>query len=377
MSIPNEDLLRQPALVYVLQLLLWSQASGQPLPAASHMGIPITDSLLAYTQDTSLRSRIIEVSNATYKTWRGLDVRHLIQQQGVEYRQFDVFSALDAATPYLTQEMFDFITLRDVPKANLDCALNATQFAESAGSVQAWFGEDEDTIRLVSAFRQQMVDNAAAFRNQIAIGAYIMQREPLPRLDELLIYEQLRLLITPAGIAVSIVRETEYVPFWWTPDGINTSLVWLPASIHFAIDVLLACIWHDACVVQMATFNPQKRRGFTRRSAGGSPPPQHKSSIVRLPRIIYETQWGSPTDREQVDRISRQAHTVRGHYRLLADGREASEDAKQNASDHLYPEPPPGFTFVKPHIRGEGEPAQHSPLRVICKGLQVAKTVLS
>lgn len=38
-----------------------------------------------------------------------------------------------------------------------------------------------------------------------------------------------------------------------------------------------------------------------------------------------------------------------------------------------YPPPPPGHTFRRPHVRGEGDPVAR-PIR--CRGLQVARILL-
>ena len=52
--------------------------------------------------------------------------------------------------------------------------------------------------------------------------------------------------------------------------------------------------------------------------------------------------------------IQRQAHGVRGHLRRLRSGWSASGNATTTAEEFGMTIPD-GFTFVRPHIRGEGQ----------------------
>lgn len=364
------DPVAQPALAFVIQQMIWGASTNQ-IVIVSGMGIDEQMITVDASELPAYKLALAQARETTYKTWRGLDVRHLKAQEGQENRQFDVFAALDVATPHLTQATFDFLTLRDGGDYKLDDALVATSFELTA---ESYLFADEEDVRLCMAFRQQMVQEAEPLRHNICRGAYVLLREPLPRLDQLLIYDYLRLVLTPAGIGVAVVWEGDrwYIPFWWSPDSdINTSQVWVPPRLRFALDVLLAAIWRDACIVQQKTFTERRDvgKGYKAKSK-----PKHQSDTIRLPRVVYKSSWGPTSDREVIERIARRAHAVRGHYRALED-RTASEMAVEAALEYGYPEPPEGYTFVRPHTRGTGE-AMPAVRRVICKGLQVAKTVL-
>jgi hypothetical protein len=362
---------KEPALAFILQQQIWATRTQQILIAS---GMGVQPQILDFTEDEwrYVETALMQARHTPVNSWRGFDVRHLIHQQGAEYRQFDVFCVLDAATKYLNQEALDFLTMRDRPGMVIDCNLDAERYNMQEDVSKFWYVE-ENEVRLSLAFRAEMVKEAATNRRDIATGAYVMLREPLPRLDELIAYDELRLLVTRHGIGVSIISGNFYIPFWWSPElDTNTSQVWVPSAVRFALDVLMACIWRDACIVkeEMLSTPRNSSRGY---KATGKP--QHNSEVVRLPRVIYKTQWGSRADRETVESISKRAHVVRGHYRFIRDEYEAPEELKEAALDYGLAAPPRDFTFVRPHTRGTGE-AMPSVRRVICKGLQVAKTVL-
>lgn len=367
------DPLEQPALAYILQQQLWARRGNQILIAS---GMGIVPQLLAHSEQELelMEARLMQARSQEYKTWRGFDVRHLLRQQSgnFEYRQFDVFSALDVATPALNQATFDFLTLRDRQGAKLETSLNAQVYKPDSDIITTFLQADEDEIRLAMAFRREMVNEAAPHRHDIASGAYVLMRETLPKLDTRLIYDHLRLLIVPQGIGVAVVHDSLYIPFWWSPENdTNTSQVWVPADIRFAFDVLLASIWRDACIVRERFVQEcrDKGKGYQGKQA-------FKSDVVRLPRVIFKSQWGSNMDRQITEGISKRAHTVRGHYRLISDEYIAPDEQKEAALDYGIPAPPVGYTFVRPHSRGTGE-ALPVARRVICQGLQVARTVLS
>lgn len=381
----NFDPLKSPSLAYVIEQAIWQKKFNLVVMVT---GMGIGEHLLSW--DEAEESQLLDSINAarmtTVKTWRGFDVRHIESAPPVpvkgfsEIRQFDVFSALDPATRYITQEMMDFVTLRDIPDAELELCFNKNnigdflQYSEgnSAVAINTALFPKEDEMRLSLAFRKQMVDEAEPSRSRVAAGIYTMLREPLPGLDKFISYDYLRLVILPDGMLVAVVyEENSYAPFWWSPDNdTNTSQVWFPGNVRFAFDVLLSAIWRDACIVKEAAFTRASSRGYR-----VSNPNKHQSNVIRLPRMVYKSRWGGAQDREIVDAIAKRAHTVRGHYRLLNEGMKPSEQAKQTAMDFGYAEPPDGYTFIRPHTRGEGEIIREHR-RVICKGLQVAKTVL-
>lgn len=360
----------QPALAHLVQMLYLAE-QAQSVAIVSGMGIG--EGMLAFNSSelAAYYRETVIARHQPVKSWRGLSTQHIIPQQGAEYKLLDLLGALEAARPHINQDAFDFLTLRDKKQSRLDCLLG--------GSEIMWFATDQELLSLATAFRQQMVAEAEPHRWNIPVGAYVLQREPLPRLDRLLAYSNLRLVLTPAGIGVSIVVETEsegtwYLPFWWSPDNdTNTVQVWVPPDLRFAFDILMSTIWRDACIVQCATF----ARGSRHRKAyeAKTPKPKHPDNTLRLPRRIYESRWADEADRVAVAHITRSAHAVGGFYRPLPDGHQAGPDTEDRAQRHGFAPPPPGYTFVRPHSRG-GEVEPQNVRRVICRGLQVAKTVL-
>lgn len=368
----NFDPVQQPALAYVLWQQLWAERTNNIVITAG-MGIEAQHLYYTETEAQYLKMRIEQARQETYSTWRGFDVRHIQKQQDSDSKQFDVFSAFDAATFYLDQTTFDFLTLRDKKDARLMCWLNMKTYNKI--DIGFLLLGNEESMRLAIAFRHDMEREAQPHRRNIASGAYVLMREPLPKLDALIVYDYLRLVITPHGIGASIVQESNYIPFWWSPEReTNTSQVWVPADVRFALDVLLASIWRDACIVKESAF-PENRSAGRGYKSSGKKAKSSKSNIVRLPRVVYKSTWGGNDDREIVESIAKRAHTVRGHYRYIRDEYNSPDEAKNTALDHGYAPPPTNYTFVRPHQRGTGE-AMPSVRRVICRGLQVAKTVL-
>lgn len=298
------------------------------------------------------------------KSWRGFDVRHTHRQQGQEFRQFDVLAALDRGSRYLTQETFDFLTLRDNPASKLDIYLMGEKYEDIARF-------DQDEAQLAWAFSRQMVDEAEPHRHHLAAGGYVMEYIHLPKVDATFQWDTLRLLILQSGVFCTIISGDNYVPFMWNPDGLNTSQVWSPARVSFIVEALISCIWRDACVVQEQFTERTKGRGYE----ASSGKPHHNPSVVTLPRRIYKSTWGQSEEREYIARKFSHAFAVRGCYPVLPEGHQ-SRDAEERAAEFGYPPPPEGRTFRKPHTRGEGGTPEITPRKVVCRGLQVAKIIL-
>src|SRR5690606_9012877 len=175
---------------------------------------------------------LLHVQRNHVKTWRGLDVRH-IRGSSEHITQFDVFAAFDAATKRikLTQQQFDFLTLVDVKSASVDSMLRGD-------SIESLLAYDMDRMRLISAFRDQLVKEASPHAHKVTVGAYVLAYTPLPALDAEIAYDTLRLLITPRGIFCTIVYDNWYAPFFWSPDGVNTSQVYVHQRAVFAIEAV-------------------------------------------------------------------------------------------------------------------------------------------
>lgn len=362
---------QHPALVWELEKFAQDTAAdvtpypggmGITLPPIPSSGIRFFLQKLNYVYD-----------EAIYKHWRDLDVTH-IQSQQTMFRALNIFMALDPG-PRLMQAQFDFLTLRDqsaqinILQPVAEEVLEADQSITFTNLRHIWNEADEDLIRLVGAFKRQMITDAGPAPK--VHGNYVMQREPLDVVDAHILYETLRLIFTPQGIFCSVIFQDQYITFFWSPTGINTAQVYLrPLSVD-VIDALMACIWRDACRAETRfTTERTGHRGYKRPR-----PDTAKDPKLMLPKIIYRSIWGSESDRATISDIVRQAHHVTGAYPLLPEGHQP-RDAVERALEHGWPPPPEGHTFRKPHTRGLGEPTQ-KPREIVCRGLQVAKLILN
>jgi len=307
-----------------------------------------------------------------FNKWLAYDVRHTIAQvarSSQKISQFDLFAALYAGVGGrpLSQDQFDFLTLRDVDSAFME-------MAETPNSEKLKIDAQEQA--LAKAFRQQVIDEAECANQMPVTGAFILMREPLAALDELLLYDHLRLIIRRDGMFCSVVTEgNQYVTFYWSPVADQCfSLVYASPRTHFALDVMLASIWRDAHVVE-ERFTTKTKRKWKRPTR-----PYRKSrSAVRLPRTIHYVQWGNPDDRAEIARREVSAHLVRGMYRNIGPEFVAGDEAIERARAYGFLPPPKRYTFVKPHTRGKGEVSEKGGVpvrRVVCTGLQTARLLL-
>jgi hypothetical protein len=303
------------------------------------------------------------------KLWRGLWIGGL--------RDIDkllVVSTLAAGGESLTQETLNFLTLSDVPQAKYqmvkayddsDTWATTDQDEFQRATVQE-FQIDSESKALTEAFIKQMTDEAEPYQPGIVLGSFVMERTPLSYLDSLIDYDTLRLVTSPVGIFGSLVKGANYLTFFWSPEIATT---WsLGAKPAWAVNTMMACIWRDACIVKHKMMSERQRGGYHRTAKKQ----KRQNPKLILPRTIRHCAWGPDEERE---RISRSAHAVRAFYRQLPDNQAASDAAIFAANEYGYPEPPVGFTFVRPHTRG-GQASETEAMPVVCLGLQVANLAL-
>lgn len=313
--------------------------------------------------------------------WNGLYTGFI---RGVEeyFSPLDVFAALWAGKKMLTQPLFDFLMARDLDyrtgcyvhltKQDIDVRTEIPNLR--ADTLREYFAYSQDEFALARAFHDQMIAEANPTRHRVLTGVFVMDRTPFKIVDETILYDSLRMVFTAKGIFASVLNDKQQTvaPIYWTPEGINTAQVWFHPRSCFAIDVMLSCIWRDACVVKEQWSERGNKRGY---SSGGSVSNPALSAIT-LPRRVYRSTWGISQERETMEKLARNAHKVRHSYPLLSEGMIA-HDAAERAEEWFLPAPPPGRTFRKPHVRGEGKPEPETQARVVrCKGLQVAHLLL-
>jgi len=179
----------------------------------------------------------------------------------------------------------------------------------------------------------------------------------------------LRVQPLPQGMYAAALDNTgrSMTVAWWPacPDAAERSPLSFPQAAWALLHPVLAGIWHDLCADALPrptqespppprTAPPPPTRG-ARRSARGP-------RVLPPDRAVPRVEWAGERDREQIAR----ACALGGTYRRLPPAWETRQDhaafqrrrtaAATRAERFRYPPPPPGFTFVRPHTRGAGEP---------------------
>ena len=173
------------------------------------------------------------------------------------------------------------------------------------------------------------------------------------------------------------------VIFYWRPEHptILTAPFWgsLAAS---AMHLTLSALWRDLVVGGEQVFAQLSHervaspaaKPFDRLRAGNRRKPsarQKSQPVLYVPsarRLDLEGHcaWGTP---EEVEKIRRRAHQVRGHVRRLLPGQKAGLQAKENAERFGFLIPS-GHTFVRPHTAGlKSEDEEVPETRIVACGL--------
>lgn len=189
-------------------------------------------------------------------------------------------------------------------------------------------------------------------------------------------------------------------------DGVHSATVWwrahadawkrCPGSLAPIAWVMLhltaSAIWHDLCA-EAITVIPRGPTELRKREAAsmpqGRPIPVLRSGSRSLPpRIRLDepmlAQWGDAAEHARIQ----SAIARRAHYRRLPGGWEtrATKDARQRrsmANERAralgLPDPPPGYTVVRPAAvvgRGANDGAEMPAIPVRCRGLLAASLAM-
>lgn len=366
-----------PAWAWQIAHAITAQQNGlNQIVVSGGMGLP-EDILLLPSAPEAVKSfvRRWKLACATrVSVWRGFDLRD-IQGENEYMNQIDVMAALDTGTDYLSESGMDFLLARD-QKRRIGCYL--ADFERSAEGIRSMFEYDEEDVRLAWDFRNQMIAEAEPQRYQVAAGAYILEHTPLAAVDKEFAWEAVRLIIHPRGIFAGFLFENVVMPMFWTPEGTNTSQVYVHPRAVFALDAMMACIWRDACVVR-----EHWSERYASKQIAGRPTTERdqiksrQNKALILPRTVYRVSWAAEPERVAIQRRAYTAHAVTACYPKLHDGFSAHDEAAR-AAEHGWPAPPAGRTFRKPHTRGTGAVQAEQPQRaVVCKGLLVANMILN
>ncbi|MFW9927962.1 MAG: hypothetical protein ACFFD1_01060 [Candidatus Thorarchaeota archaeon] len=345
---------------------------GQPLDLVHLMSY----AAFAFERNEEIVSKVADLMQYEHRhprrIYQGLDLNSLKPEQ-----RLIIVAALGGADAHLDQATFNYLTLIDKgyslavdrPEGFYD---DSVPVPGTRGAVAAEIPTDQ--LLLAYAFVKQMIEEAAPNREMVLRGNFEMRRVPLPFLDQHIVYDRLRLVMTPQGVAGAIINSASrgYHPFFWSPEWDTTGLM---DSVSFPLTALVACVWRDACIVKHR-FVTERSRELHQAPAGRR---RSRRARVILPRVIRHVDWSTEEERE---RIVHRAHTVDPFYRRIKHPLEgkALVAACERAKKHGYADPPPGWTFVKKHQRGHGEGLPEEadrPREIICKGLQVARIALS
>ena len=327
-----------------------------------------------------------EIDRETASMFSDLKVSHSGEKRRV-YKQWNlthieeayrlpVVASLNRAS-WLSEEQFNFLTngnrfglLRPVGYQDHFSIAGEISLQQFERKILQQFKADPEHKRLAIAFSKQMIDEAEPHRQRCIVGQYELEKVPLQQIDNLFTYDALRMVIDNRGIAASFIASdkdaTYYSPFVWSPDYFSG---WsMGGEESWAVQVMMACIWRDACVVKKKAYTEQPTAGHRNERK------RTRQAKLVLPRQISICKWSTSEERHAITN----AQSVRAHYRELPEGWKTSQQAMEAAKSYGYPEPPIGWTFVQPHQRGAdpvGEPVP-AITQVVCRGLKVAKVAL-
>lgn len=224
---------------------------------------------------------------------------------------------------------------------------------------------NQKDARLLNALAQQLVDAANAQRVYQPSGDFMLT---LPDGFPLRAWgvQSLRVSASPAGLWCAVVTDEGKTGanFEWRPD-----LKLRPWVVTFeampVVNVTMAALWRDLCIAGEQAVPPQGEAPRQKRQDQTRQHPAQKTSHRWLPRAQHSLtgprQWGNDEEQET---IRRRAHGVRAHLRLSENH---SQQAEANAAAYGWVIPE-GYTFVRPHVRGEGDVIEHQTI-VHAKGL--------
>ena len=163
--------------------------------------------------------------------------------------------------------------------------------------------------------------------------------------------------------------------YWWTPEMHRETLIAGQATrLSALLEVTAAALWRDLCVAGETVIRP---RGGpqTAASRAVANPPRPTTRVLPARRIVLTgpREWSDASERAL---IAHRAHGVRGHLRVLHAGWAASAEALQVAEEFSMPIPD-GYTFVRPHTRGErGNAVSQEDTIIKARGLATVMTLL-
>lgn len=170
---------------------------------------------------------------------------------------------------------------------------------------------------------------------------------------------------------------------WWgaTATSARHTPITLPSSAWVMTHLVLAALWYDLCADAITLTTPGPTIAPSTRPQQAARRARKRRTTVTLPPIrhIAQAQWAEAADRQLLQKACAVGH---GYRRLPPDWQNRSTKpatrrcrsaACTRAAAYQCPPPPPGFTFVKPYLRGADlpttPPGVDSAPRVRARGL--------
>jgi hypothetical protein len=226
-----------------------------------------------------------------------------------------------------------------------------------------------EAVELAYAFYKQMLKRTEDALPSPLLGEFRMTKTGIDLIDNLGLVE-IRFVITPQGFWLSsVVPDGRYIPAWWSPSG-DSLIVTYGNRFAWIFRTFAACLWHDLHDTKVTAWKVTKDR--ERRQAIKR---EKDEVVIVLPRTVKNLTWEDGI-RHSWENSEKKDYSVRAHYRRLHESWwQPSEEAVQLALEHGFPEPPEGYTFVRPYDVGDG--GLNTPPRLVAKGLQAAKVALA
>jgi hypothetical protein len=243
---------------------------------------------------------------------------------------------------------------------------------------------------------QAMIETVLIFeRRYTTVGKFKL---PFPK-DVPLVkagYDGLKLSVTPNGIWWQALGPGDnFQPVaWWEPEirlnRMRVCLEYFSAELIDLFDLALSCLWRDmnaeGDIVTAQPAKPadgkksgdfgkkKKRRNRKNGNSNGyksESVDSNETEYVRsFPRRHYQSgqirQWSSAKERRHI----RRAYQAGGRPRRLPKGLDGIANPEQlRLADEHGVTIPPGYTYVRPHIRGGRHGAEVEAIRIRARGL--------
>jgi hypothetical protein len=249
-----------------------------------------------------------------------------------------------------------------------------------------WYGKPDDwsTIRLDNDIDLDlMIQTVQRFdRRYTTVGRFKL---PFPKDIPLTQFgfSGLKLSAHPHGIWFQpLEADKSFHPvFWWEPGKPFTDMrlasEYLPMDLTRLFDLALSCLWRDMNAENQSVVEIERKSAKTpKKRAKKHRNGKHQPYVRQFPRSPYASgrvrQWSNPAERRRI----RRAYRAGGRPRRMPKGLDghANPELLALADEHGIIVPP-GYTYVRPHVRGSRGGADAEPVVIRSRGLATLVTI--